>query len=68
MRLSQRREARLHRDRGERWIDSGREVVERDFFYVRGDVRRTPARIGERLQIGDEQCLAAATLQGDARA
>ena len=65
--LCQGREARLHGDGRERWVDSGREVVECDFLDVRGNARRTPVRIGKRLQIGDEQRLAAATLKRDAR-
>ena len=66
--LRQLGDSRLQRDRRQRRIDAGREVVERDLDDVGLDVRGPTRVVGERLQIGNQNCLIMRALQLDTRA
>ena len=58
----------MHGDGGLRGVYSDGQVIEGDLRHVLRNVRGAPARIGQRLEIGDQQRLGTLALERQSRA
>lgn len=55
-----------HCNRGLRGVEAEGEIVEGDCRYVPSKIRRVSVRVGERVEVGDQQRLGTSSLEREA--